>query len=177
MPNREFQNALFLDGGFGMTMDPTSSYLRGMLGSVVTIKDTDGVAKRGQVVQYDSVATVAAADGSVAWWVDRSKYLVSVDIGASARGNRAGVIRSAATVNQGCVVQQGGKCATLFLDSPTAAPTTAGLIVIPSASSAKADCLAAGSAATYPALGVSAGTQDSTTKKADVILDIEPNVP
>jgi hypothetical protein len=72
-------------------------------------------------------------------------------------------------------VQQGGKCSVQFIDSPTAAPTTAGLIVIPSDTSAKADCLAAGSSATYPALGTSAGT--ATAHYADVVLDIEPNVP
>lgn len=178
MPNREFQNALFLDGGFGMTLDPTSSYLKGMLGAVVTIKDTDGVAKRGQVVQYHSAQTVAPADGSVCWWVDPAAYTVTVDIGTGlGRGRVAGVIRSAPAVSQGCVVQQGGLCAVLFLDSPTAAPTAAGLIVTPSASSAKADCLAAGSAATYPPLGVSVGTQDGTTKKANVDLQIGPNVP
>jgi hypothetical protein len=173
MPNREYQNAVHIDG---LTdHHPVDSYTAGQLGSVLTIKDTDGVAKRGQVVQYDSIATVAAADGSVAWWVNRAKYLVSVDIGASARGNRAGIIRSAALVNEVCVVQQGGKCSVQFIDSPTAAPTTAGLIVIPSDTSAKADCLAAGSSATYPALGTSAGT--ATAHYADVVLDIEPNVP
>src|SRR4051812_10820957 len=117
MPNREFQNALYLPDGFAMHR-AADSYSAGQLGSVVQIKDTDGVAKAGQVVQYDSVATVAAADGSVAWWVDRSKYLVSVDIGASARGNRAGIMRAAAAVNEICVVQQRGKCSVLFLDSP-----------------------------------------------------------
>lgn len=180
MPNREFQNATYLDQGFAENRPP-DSYSTGQLGSVVTIKDTDGVAKRGQIVQMDSIATVSPADGTLAYWVDRSQYLVSADLTASGRGNRAGVFRAAVTITAAvgniCVVQQGGKCSTLFVDAPTAAPTTAGLICIPSATAGKADCLAAGSAASYPAIGTSAGTQDGTSKKADVILDIEPNVP
>ena len=176
MPNREFQNALYLPDGFATHQD-FDSYSPGQVGSVFTIKDTDGLAKRGQVVKMDSIATVAPADGTLAYWVNRTSYLVSADLTASGRGNRAGVFRAAALVNELCVVQQGGKCSVWGIDSPTAAFSAAGLIVVPSATAGRADCLAAGTAATYPAIGTSAGTQDATTKKADVSLDIEPNVP
>ncbi len=47
-----------------------------------------------------------------------------------------------------------------------------GKLVIPSATNGKADCLAAGSAATYPVLGYSAGAMNLGDNSAVVDLDV-----
>jgi hypothetical protein len=73
--------------------------------------------------------------------------------------------------NYGCI-QTGGPATVKFIDAVTAAPTVAGLFVIPSATNAKADCLAAASAPTYPPLGVSAGVYDATNTVGVVDLDV-----
>ena len=59
-----------------------------------------------------------------------------------------------------------------FVDAPTATPDATGLIVVPSATAGKADCLAAGSAATYPRIGRSAGTYNAPNATCIVDLDI-----
>jgi hypothetical protein len=69
-------------------------------------------------------------------------------------------------------VQFGGPANVKFVDAPTASPTVAGLIVIPSSTAGKADCLAAGTAATYPKLGVSAGALNLGDQTALVELNV-----
>jgi len=180
MPNREYQNATFLPDGLEMHR-PVDSYAAGQLGSVVTIKDTDGVAKRAQIVQLDSTLSLdstvnpVAYDGCLAYWLDRTKYLVTTNLTLAGRGNIAGILRAPVGVSEICCIQQGGRCSVNFVSAPTAPPDATGLIVIPSATAGQADCLAAGSAATYPPLGVSMGT--ATANFADVDLDLGPAVP
>jgi hypothetical protein len=77
---------------------------------------------------------------------------------------------------QFCCVQTHGPASVKFVDAPTAAPSVAGGFVIPSATAGKADCLAAGSAATYPPLGVAAGALQGGTALAVVDLDVPETV-
>jgi hypothetical protein len=133
--------------------------------------------KTYQLVQTDSTMTVAPFSGAVAWWSDKTKYLVTTSPTALGRGRVAGVFRNAITAgNYGCIQTQGPCPNVKFVDAPTATPTAAGLIVIPSATAGKADCLAAASAATYPPLGVSAGAMNLGDNTASVDLDV-PETP
>lgn len=151
----------------------------GMLGSKVTVNSPSGptgtgpVGKTYQRIQTDSTATVAPFEGAVAWWSNKARGLVTTSPTALGRGRVAGVFRNAITPGNIGFIQTGGPCAGVkIIDSPTAAPSIAGLIVIPSATAGKADVLAAGSAATYPPLGVTAGVFQGGTALAAVDLDV-----
>lgn len=128
-------------------------------------------SKTIQLVRTDSTATTAPYASAVAWWADRTTYQVTTTV-TNRRGQVAGIFQGSVTPGNLALIVTNGRRAVKFVDSPTAAPTAAGLIVIPSATSAKADCLAAGSAATYPAIGRSAGALNGGTAEALVDIDI-----
>ena len=71
----------------------------------------------------------------------------------------------------GCI-QRGGPATVKLIDAVTATPLVAGLFCIPSATNGKADVLAAGSAATYPVLGVTASTLNLGDNTCVVELDV-----
>lgn len=180
MPNNFVQQPVYLQSG-----DPETEhrlpdgYSGGQLGSRLVVKDDGDAAKaKGyQLVQNDSVMDVLPAEGSVAWWRDRAKYLVTTDVSLAGRGNVAGIYRCVSAVGEIICIGREGVQTVRILNSPTAAPDATGLIVIPSATDGQADCLAAGSAATYPPIGVSVGVQDGTTFLADVALDLGDATP
>lgn len=185
MPNNINEQAVFIQSGDPTTeCRPPDSYSGGQLGQKFTVIGADGLARRFQVVQCDSTMTVAPAEGYVAWWQSRSAYRVTTSASSTfGRGGAAGIFRdrlgtglangyAVASVGNIVCIQLKGLAPVKGVDSPTAAFTAASLIVVPSATDGKADCLAAGTAATYPALGLSAGTQDSTTKLANVELNV-----
>lgn len=158
---------------------PTLAY-RGQLGMRFTVVQPnrsapgaeDGRSKTYQLVKTDSTMSVAPYRGAVAWWSDKTGYVVTTTVTTLGRGRVAGVFQNAITAgNYGCV-QTGGPATLKFVDAPVAAPTVAGLFVIPSATNAKADCLAAGTAATYPQLGVSAGVYNAQAAEGVVDLDV-----
>jgi len=148
----------------------------GMLGSRATYNSASGVTGVGAVgktyqrVQVDSTVTVAPFPGAVAWWSNKATSLVTT--AATLRGRVAGIFRNAIIPGNIGFIQTQGPSTVKIIDAPTAAPTTAGLIVIPSATAGKADVLAAGSAATYPALGVTTGPLAGGTSIAPVDLDV-----
>ena len=142
-----------------------------VLGTAGSTTDPRG-SKTIQLVRTDSTMTVAPFNGAVAWWKNKLTYQVTTDP-TGRRGQHAGVFLGPVTAGRLAIIQYGGRHGQVkFIDAPTAAPTAAGLIVIPSATAAKADCLAAGTAATYPALGLSAGTYDAANTVCAVDLDI-----
>lgn len=131
-----------------------------------------GRSKGYQIVRTDSTMTVAPFLGAVAWWSDKTQYLVTTSPTALGRGRIAGVFQNAITPgNYGCV-QVEGPATVKFIDAVASAPTAAGLFVIPSATAGKADTLAAGTAATYPTLGVTAGVYDAAQAQGVVDLDV-----
>lgn len=132
----------------------------------------DGRSKSYQVIRTDSSMSVAPYRGAVAWWSDKTRYLVTTTVTTLGRGRIAGVFQNAITPGYYGCVQTRGPAIVKFVDGVVAAPTVAGLLVIPSATNAKADCLAAGSAATYPILGYSAGVYNATAAEAVVDLDV-----
>lgn len=163
-PNRNQQNIVFLQSGDPETEARTAagdSYIAEK-GNLLTVVDpADSTSKQYRLVETDSVLDVAPAEGAVAYWKDRANYVVTTDVSVAGRGNVAGIFRRAVAVGELCCIQRRGNATVLAEDSPTAAPTAAGLIVIPGSNDGRADVLAAGSAATYPKIGVSTGTEDA----------------
>ena len=187
MSNNIRNQPMYLQSGDPESENVASLLYPGMLGSRLTVKEpgppgtptTAGQfrSKSYQLIQTDSSMAVAPFAGAVAWWSDKTRYLVTTNPATLGRGRIAGVFRNAITPgNFGCIQYQGPCPNVKFVDAPTATPTAAGLIVIPSATAGKADCLAAGSAATYPALGVSAGAMNLGDNTASVDLDV-PETP
>ena len=134
-------------------------------------KDADGVLRRKVFMLVKTNGTLATApeDGGVAWWSDQDNFEVTTL--ATSRGRVAGVFTNVASVSSVCFIQILGRHPGVrFVSVPTAAPTAAGLIVVPSATAGQADALAAGTAATRPELGLTAGT--ATGNYAPVQLTI-----
>lgn len=179
-PNRWEQPAVYLQSGDPEQENTPTLYAPGLLGARFTVNQPSrgqvgaesGRSKRYQLIRTDSSMTVAPFLGAVAWWSDKTQYLVTTTVTTLGRGRIAGVFQNAITPgNFGCV-QVEGPATVKFIDAPTAQPTAAGLFVIPSATNAKADCLAAGSAATYPTLGISAGVYDAAQTQGVVDLNV-----
>lgn len=181
MPNNITNQPMYVRGGNIATEFDSVDRYPGMLGSEVTLEVVSPVPgetrKRTQTwkrVRLDSTAAVAPTQGSVAWWGDKTQYLVTTTVTALGRGRRAGVFGGTIPLDGGyCFVQTKGVALVRFIDGATSAPDATGKFVVPSATNARADCLAAGTAATYPALGRSAGAFISGQTLAAVELDIE----
>lgn len=180
MPNIFELPPVYLQSGDPETENTPTLLYPGTLGARFTVTQPlrspagaeDGRSKRYQLVQTDSTMTVAPFRGAVAWWADKTRYLVTTTVTTLGRGRVAGVFQNAVTPGYYGCIQIGGPATVKFVDAPTAAPTVAGLFVIPSATNAKADCLAAGTAASYPHLGVSAGVYDATNTVGVVDLSV-----
>jgi hypothetical protein len=180
MPNRWEMPPVYLQSGDPESENVASLWAPGTLGARFTVIQPTrsaaaaeaGRSKTYQLVQTDSTMTVNPFAGAVAWWSDKTKYLVTTSPTALGRGRIAGVFQNAITPGYYGCVQTHGPATVKFIDAVTAQPTAAGLIVIPSATAAKADCLAAGSAATYPILGYSSGVYDAVNATAVVDLDV-----
>jgi len=131
--------------------------------------------KTYQIVKTDSTMAVSPYKGAVAWWADQANYSTTTDPTKLGRGRVAGVYQFAITKGNFGTIQVQGPATVKFVDVPTAEPSAAGLIAIPSATAAKADCLGAGTAATYPALGRTTSVRDPAS---EAIVDLElPEVP
>lgn len=180
---------VFLQSG-----DPTlerrdpDSYAGGQIGQTFEQPDIGNdppTPAKWQIVKTDSVMDVPPYDGAVAWWIDRANYVVTTDVSRAGRGNVAGVFRDSSApqdpntsnigLGQICCIQKKGESTQVKFDAaPTAPPTAAGLIVIPNDADGEADCLAAGTAASYPALGKSVGdVDDVATDYAAVALNVD----
>ncbi len=134
-------------------------------------------SKTYQLVATDSSMTTFPFSGAVAWWSDKTKYLVTTNPATLGRGRIAGVFRNSITPgNYGCIQTEGPCPNVKFVDSPNTTPTAAGLFVIPSATAGKADTTAAGTAATYPTLGVTAGAMSLADNTGSVDLYV-PETP
>ena len=196
MPNNYIQQPVYLQSGLPQNeLRPQDGYSGGELGSRFIVKDPEdsSLAKGYQLVVADSTMATLPSDGAVAYWLSRPGYRVTTDVDAPGRGNPAGVFLRAATAQElllagnpdttligpvMCVQWKGLHRAVQLTSSTTAAPSTAGLHVIPSATDGKADVVAAGTAAIYPKLGVSAGAE-GTGDLADtcpVYLNVDDTV-
>jgi len=180
MPNRWEMPPVYLQSGDPEQENTPTLHAPGTLGARFTVIQPTrspagaeaGRSKTYQLIKTDSTMSVAPFRGAVAWWSDKTQYLVTTSPTALGRGRVAGVFQNAITPGYYGCIQRGGPATVKFVDAPTAAPTAAGLFVIPSATAGKADCLAAGSAATYPALGVSSGAYNAMEAEGVVDLDV-----
>lgn len=176
MPLAPGQNYLgpFYQGGDPMAMNESELQYPGALGVAAWVLCNDNYWRMMMVVQVAASLTIAA--GETAYWSDPDTQTVTNVPGTLGRGRIVGIFAVAATAgNYTAIVLKGRKTPVKYLDSPTAAPSAAGLIAIPSATTGRADSLAAGTAATYPPIGVTVGTQDGTSKLANTDVDIWPN--
>ncbi len=178
LSNRKEQ-AVFLQSG-----DPTlerrvpDSYSGGQLGqrfSVPDIHTTWASVDRGpiasdwQLVQLDSVMDVLPYDGAVAWWIDRARYRAGIFRDSSAP--QSATTHNFALGDIVCIQKKGVPAVNIESGTPDAT----GLFVIPGTTDGKAIALsAAGTAATYPPLGLSASTAASNFALVD--LDVNDNV-
>jgi hypothetical protein len=182
MPNDDRKQPAFL----GTTGDPESFAVDaphpypGQVGSRVTIQQPgprgsgEGQAeanrsKTYQLVQGDSSMTVAPFPGAVAWWKDKSRYKVSTDPAATARGNIAGVIQGSPGKGQFFFVQTEGPATVKHVEAPAGGAFAVGDSVIPSATAGMADRVAAGTAPTYPTLGLATSV---TNGNAEIVVDL-----
>lgn len=176
--DRTYQGLYLPNGGDPEQMNESRLQQPGMLGSRTIVRTATEGNKEYQLVQVDSNTTNTPAntvyDGAIAWWSNRNNYLVGTAPGALGRGNVAGVFVNAVTPgNYTCIQKAGIHTQVKFVDAPTAAPSAAGLFVIPSATNAKADCLAAGTASTYPQLGRSISVINPADQTAQVDLAVQ----
>lgn len=162
MPNRWDMPPVFLRSGDPEQENEPKLQYPGQLGMRFTViqptRATPGAesgrSKTYQLIKTDSTMSVAPYLGAVAWWADKTQYLTTTSASKLGRGRIAGVYQNAITPgNYGCV-QTGGPATTKLVDAPTAAPTIAGLFVIPSATDGKADVVS--TAPAFPVLGLTA---------------------
>ena len=179
-PNRWEMPAIYVSTGDPETVNDATPAYKGQVGMRYTIKQPTssqpgaeaGRSKRYQYVQTDSTMTVAPFASAVAWWADKTKYMVTTSPTALGRGRIAGVFQNAITPGYFGFVQIEGPGLVKFIDAVAVAPSAVGLFVIPSATAGKADTLAAGTAASYPALGVTAGAYNAAEATAVVDLNV-----
>jgi len=172
MPNRWEMPPAYLQSGDPEREATTTLHAPGLLGARFTVKQPigsppgpeDGRFKTYQLVQTDSSMAVAPYKGAVAWWADKTRYLVTTTVTTLGRGRVAGVFQNDETiapiaVGQYACIQIGGPGIVKFIDAVIVANVNDdGNFVIPSATNGKADVLAAGTAASYPPIGITAGT-------------------
>jgi len=177
----KYQNygGLFFQNGDPLGMAEADLQYPGQLGMQALTKCRDGVDRDLQIVQCDSTLATAPTPGMVAYWIDDAEangtYRVTPVV-TGHRGRVAGIFAEnipTLTVDQyTAIVKKGRDVPVKLLDSPTSAADASGKFVVPSATSGRADVLAAGSAATYPPIGRTSGTQDGTTKLANCQVDV-----
>ena len=179
-PNRWEMPAIWVSSGDPETVNDLTPQYKGQVGMRYTITQPPrsapgaeaGRSKRYQYIQTDSTMSVAPFVGAVAWWSDKTKYMVTTSPTKLGRGRIAGVFQNAISLGNYGFIQTEGPATVKFVDAPTANPDATGLFVIPLATAGKADCLAAASAATYPVLGLSAGTYDAANAQCVVDLNV-----
>ena len=162
-------------GGNPEEVNLTSLFHPGMLGGRFISPNPSAGNKEFQLVRVDSTAAVSPYNGATAWWANKALYLVTT--AATNRGQVAGVFTFAAALgNYTCIQLEGRHNSVKIVDAPTSAPDATGKFVIPSATAGKADVLAAGSAATYPVMGRTAGTLNAGDNTCAVDLHV-PEIP
>lgn len=187
-PTGWFSQPVYIPGGDPENMnEPTLAY-GGQLGIRFsynnpprTIGSDSGALETGEagqpktfkLVKTDSTMAVAPYDGAVAWFADQTNYVVTTSVTKLGRGRTAGVFKCVVTPGNYTCIQVKGKGAVKFIDSVVVGNVNAaGNFVIPSATDGKADVLQAGTAATYPTLGRTAGALQGGSSMAIVDLDV-----
>lgn len=184
-PSRFEQPAFYLQSGDPELENTPSMAYPGQLGIRFTINSPQrgapgtpasgvGRSKRYQIVKTDSTMTVAPFPGAVAWWGDKSQYVVTTTSPSVAAGrNRiAGKFSNPVTPGNICCVQIEGPGFVKLIDGVTQGNVVAGAYVVPSATNAKADVVATATAPTQTPLGVVASPLAFTTNDLMVLVDL-----
>jgi hypothetical protein len=166
MPNQKIQT-VYISTGDPDTMNSSELYKPGELGAIFDFAGS----RRYQLVQLDSGATAAPTVGvvaatQVAFWKDRSKYLVTNDLRFSNRNEVAGIFRAAVTAGYYCCVLKKGNSINVKADSATYADGD--VLIANSGTNAAAINIAAGTAPTYIPIGVARAVSGSGVVPADV---------
>jgi len=171
---------LFFQNGDPQGMNENVLQYPGMLGIIAPTLCSDGITRELQIVQADSVMGTAPREGALAFWANEDQYLVTTNeaITGFGRGRCIGVFTCVVDIalagsNYTAIVKKGRKTNVWFIDSPAASPSGAGLFVVPHTTDGRADCIAAGSPATYPPIGRTSGTVlDAAEDLAECDVDV-----
>lgn len=160
--NLRYQNPSLPNGGVPADLEVPLADWRypGQIGSAFTFeeKDVDGItrSKTWMLVKTASVLATATVNGTCLWWSDQDAFTVTTL--ATNRGRVAGVALRVCAVNSVVAIQIGGRHPGVHVIAvPTAAASVAGMWVVPSATDARADVLALGTAPTHTPLGYAVG--------------------
>jgi hypothetical protein len=166
MPNQKIQT-VYISTGDPDTMNASEIYKPGELGAVFDFAGS----RRYQLVQLDSGAVAANTVGVVAatqlaFWKDRSKYLVTNDLRFSNRNEVAGIFRVALTAGYyGCILKK-GNAINVLADSATYADGD--VMIANSGTTAGCINIAAGTAPTYIPVGIARGARANGVVSTDV---------
>jgi hypothetical protein len=183
MPNRWEMPPVYLQSGDPETESTATLHAPGLLGARFTIiqptRGTPGAenyrSKRYQLIKTDSTMAVSPYRGAVAWWSDQANYVVTTTSPGVAQGrNRlAGVFcRTWDHSGDYMCVQVQGPALTKLIDAANNANVVVGAYIIPSATNAKADVVAAATAPTQQALGQVAAPITFNIAAREVVVDL-----
>jgi len=176
MPNQNRVQTQYVISGNPDTVNAASAYFDGQIGQSIDVND-----REYQFVQLDSGATASTATGVVAanqlaYWHDRSQYIVTNDsanallsqTASSFRNNVAGVFRNAVTAGNYCFVLQQGRAITV----KEAGSATAGMLLVCDTSTTAAQTLGVAINTAPPAqlLGVCRVATSGSTCTADLSI-------
>jgi hypothetical protein len=184
MPANRVNQTMYLGVSAGSNiedMNESSLYAAGELGGFIqTVSD-----KAYQLVKLDSGATSATGAGAVvagdlAFWKDRSAFLVTNDkvqaVGGpspstAARNSVCGVFTVAATAGNFTVIQQRGRRSVV---TDGGGDFVVGDFIIPSSNAAPdGDRMAAGTAPTYRTVGAVAAVESGGFTACDLNLPVD----
>jgi len=188
MPNRFEQPPTYIQAGDPEKENANTLFYGGQLGNRFTVKQPSGPGapsgddyqfKRYQYVKSDSTMTASPGKGDVAFWSDKTQYLVTTT--ATNRGQVAGVFQNdpaVAPITPGnyCCIQIGGRAITRVTDASIGNASAVGGFVVGSATAGRGEVIAAGTAATYPALGRCASASIGGQTLVYVDLDVPETV-
>ena len=180
MPNANRTQTFYNPTGNPDTYNSATLYVPGQLGQAYDVND-----RAYQCVQLDSAATASSVTGIVAvnelaFWKDRSQYLVTNDpsqclfggVANSYRNNVAGIFRTAVTAGNFCNVLQRGR----NINVKEAGSATAGMTLCANPSSTAADALGTAIATASPTQQIGVVVTATAANVAVADVDI-PNIP
>lgn len=186
MPNRFENPAVYLQSGDPEKENTPTLHAPGLLGSRFTViqptgrgspsptsagTTSPGRSKRYQLVKTDSTMTVSPYPGAVAYWVDRTNYLVT-----TVRTNLnavAGKFSNLVDKGNYTCIQFGGPGYVKVVDGSVAACAVGDSVIGSSATDGKADRIAAGTAPTNVPLGRVSTPLNKQASDALVLVDLD----
>lgn|SRR3990167_3047789 len=183
MPNRWEMPPVYLQSGDPETESVASLHAPGLLGARFTViqpsRGTPGVedqrSKRYQLIRTDSTMATAPFRGAVGWWSDQANYVVTTTSPTTAqtRNRIAGIFcRSWDAAGHYMCIQIQGPATTKLIDAAVNANVVAGAFIIPSATNAKADVVAAATAPTLQPLGQVSQPLTFNIAAREVVVDL-----